>query len=606
MNRPIRLAAIAIFLIPLLLAWAPVGTGEARAASQTNAAATSITFPETGKTVSGKLLTYWQAHGGLAAQGYPITEQMQERSEIDGKTYALQYFERSVLELHPENRPPYDVLPSLLGVFRYRERYPNGAPGQKPNDSPDSIIFPETGKRLGGGFLNYWRENGGLTLYGYPISDEFVEKSDLDGKTYTVQYFERVVFEWHPENKPPYNILLSQLGTARYRARQATPVPPTPTPIPPRKFGIDGQGGLGEGIDTDLLKAQYDAGARVRLVHLGWDVLQPGGPDSWDGRVAQAFQDRINAFVAQGRDVQLVLDLGIHYAPGWAADVDPLVDQFGNTWNARNSMGGVNVYWSPNVRHYVAGYLDRVFRNLDFKGRLWLVRVGPYGGELLYPGRDNGGDGMSFWAFDPAAQSKSPVGGWRPGQASPSGEAERFYNWYVDNLADTFNFFLGEIRKHYQGLVAPVTPGMGVNEHTARRLVERNLVDNWVKTYGTGNYWQRLFADLPRGDKGVVNWCSSLGDASGDDNSPNWWEWSSAKQMSYLAQQNGREIYGENRGRNPFDASGGADERTTARWIFWAMQQFGYRGLMWVNQAQMNDPKYANLDQFRALVNQYR
>ena len=69
MNQLTRLAAIAIFLIPVLLAWAPDRTGEARAASQTNAAATSITFPETGKTVSGKLLTYWQAHGGLAAQG---------------------------------------------------------------------------------------------------------------------------------------------------------------------------------------------------------------------------------------------------------------------------------------------------------------------------------------------------------------------------------------------------------------------------------------------------------------------------------------------------------------------------------------------------------
>jgi hypothetical protein len=43
------------------------------------------------------------------------------------------------------------------------------------------------------------------------------EKSPLDGKTYTVQYFERSVFEYHPENQPPYNVLLSQLGTFRYK-----------------------------------------------------------------------------------------------------------------------------------------------------------------------------------------------------------------------------------------------------------------------------------------------------------------------------------------------------------------------------------------------------
>ncbi|MFL5735444.1 MAG: alpha/beta fold hydrolase, partial [Chloroflexia bacterium] len=36
---------------------------------------------------------------------------------------------------------------------------------------------------------------------------------DLNGKPYTVQYFERAVFELHPENAAPYDVLLSQLGT---------------------------------------------------------------------------------------------------------------------------------------------------------------------------------------------------------------------------------------------------------------------------------------------------------------------------------------------------------------------------------------------------------
>ena len=42
------------------------------------------TFPETGKTVMGKFLAYWNTHGGLAQQGYPISEEMQERSDTDG------------------------------------------------------------------------------------------------------------------------------------------------------------------------------------------------------------------------------------------------------------------------------------------------------------------------------------------------------------------------------------------------------------------------------------------------------------------------------------------------------------------------------------------
>lgn len=196
----------------------------------------SRTFPETGKTVSGRFLEYWNTHGGVAQQGYPISDEIQEKSESDGRTYTVQYFERAVFESHPENKAPNDVLLSLLGVFRYKEKYPDGAPDQKPNNAPGSLLFSETGKRLGGPFLDYWQKNGGLAQQGYPISDEFQEKSDLDGKAYTVQYFERGVFELHPENPRPYDVLLSQLGTFRYNAKygggaaSATQTPVTATP----------------------------------------------------------------------------------------------------------------------------------------------------------------------------------------------------------------------------------------------------------------------------------------------------------------------------------------------------------------------------------------
>jgi polysaccharide biosynthesis protein PslG len=174
------------------------------------------TFPETGKTVRGRFLAYWQSHGGLAQQGYPISEEMQEKSDTDGKVYTVQYFERAVFVLHPENAAPNDVLLSLLGTFLYKQKYPNGAAGQQPNPPAGSVLFKETGHRVGGKFLDYWQSHGELAQQGYPISDEFTEESDLDGKTYRVQYFERAVFELHLENKPPYDVLLSQLGKFRY------------------------------------------------------------------------------------------------------------------------------------------------------------------------------------------------------------------------------------------------------------------------------------------------------------------------------------------------------------------------------------------------------
>src|SRR5262245_41904382 len=100
-------------------------------------------FPETGMRVSGRFLHYWDAHGGLAQQGFPISNEMQEKSNTDGKMYTVQYFERAVFELHPQNAAPYDVLLSLLGSERYRQKYPAGAPGQVVSRDPNARLFPE-------------------------------------------------------------------------------------------------------------------------------------------------------------------------------------------------------------------------------------------------------------------------------------------------------------------------------------------------------------------------------------------------------------------------------------------------------------------------------
>src|SRR5690349_20971708 len=93
------------------------------AASPALARGTSRSFPETGHTVTGRFLDHWTTHGGLAQQGYPISEPMQEQSATHGKNYTVQYFEREVFEAHPENQAPDDVLLSLLGVFLYNQKY---------------------------------------------------------------------------------------------------------------------------------------------------------------------------------------------------------------------------------------------------------------------------------------------------------------------------------------------------------------------------------------------------------------------------------------------------------------------------------------------------
>jgi hypothetical protein len=86
-------------------------------------------FSETGFEVCGRFLTYWYKYGGLPVFGYPVAMPVKETSSADGNEYLVQYFERAVFELHPENQPPYDVLLSQLGRAKYEQLYPNGAVG---------------------------------------------------------------------------------------------------------------------------------------------------------------------------------------------------------------------------------------------------------------------------------------------------------------------------------------------------------------------------------------------------------------------------------------------------------------------------------------------
>ena len=87
----------------------------------------------------------------------------------------------------------------------------------------DCQTFTQTGHQVCGAFLTYWTANGGLAQQGYPVSDPLSEKSDTDGKTYTVQYFERAVFEMHPELPAGSNVLLTLLGAQKYKAKYSAP-----------------------------------------------------------------------------------------------------------------------------------------------------------------------------------------------------------------------------------------------------------------------------------------------------------------------------------------------------------------------------------------------
>ncbi|NWJ44529.1 MAG: exo-alpha-sialidase [Chloroflexi bacterium] len=181
-------------------------------------------FVETQHNLSGMFQKYFYANGGIAQFGFPKTEPFPEVNPSDGQIYIVQYFERNRFEYHPENKgTPYEVQLGLLGVQMSADKRAvgHGAFNRFENQNyPHASYFPETGHNLRNTFKVYWDAKGGLSIYGYPISEEFYEVNPDDGKTYVVQYFERARLEWHPENYDArFGVLLGLLGNALLREK---------------------------------------------------------------------------------------------------------------------------------------------------------------------------------------------------------------------------------------------------------------------------------------------------------------------------------------------------------------------------------------------------
>lgn len=90
-------------------------------------------------------------------------------------------------------------------------------PAQPAQPRSGCVYFSETKHNVCAGFLSYWQKFGGLTSYGLPLTEEFVENG------VTVQYFERARFEWHSGVDPArYDVQLGLLGDEQTAGRQGT------------------------------------------------------------------------------------------------------------------------------------------------------------------------------------------------------------------------------------------------------------------------------------------------------------------------------------------------------------------------------------------------
>jgi LPXTG-site transpeptidase (sortase) family protein len=163
---------------------------------------------ETPYCAENAFLDFWRNNGGLEILGFPISQPF-----VDNRGLIVQFYERVIMEWHPEsNDPRYQVLLTLLGNDLVANR-PEGNTPPAACDATPCYLFNETNHTLRGAFYNYWTANGGLAVFGFPKTEQFVEVNQADGKPYIVQYFERNRFELHPENAGTrYEVLLGLLG----------------------------------------------------------------------------------------------------------------------------------------------------------------------------------------------------------------------------------------------------------------------------------------------------------------------------------------------------------------------------------------------------------
>ncbi len=314
-------------------------------------------FEETGFCIAGRIRDFWEENGGLSVFGYPKTPQREEM--IEGKPYQVQWFERNRLELHPENEPPYDVLLGRLGAEEVEAIIAAGTTlPQKQEPQDGCLYFEETGWNVCDAILDVFRSGGiesdgalglsvedNLALFGQPLTP--IIKRNLGGTHYEVQLFERARFELHPENEPPYHVLLGLMGDEKLAATSDTSTTATPTDTgdfaTAKQHNEQGKSLIQEGKYAQAIEAYTQA-----------IELQPN--------YAEAYNNRGLAYAMQAHHERAIAEYtqAIAHYPDYAEAYNNL----GNTYYALGDLNSAIESYTQAIAHY-ADYAE-AYNNRGF------------------------------------------------------------------------------------------------------------------------------------------------------------------------------------------------------------------------------------------------
>ena len=148
---------------------------------------------ETGHYVQGDFKDVWTdpTKNSPFFYGNPLSEQFQEYDYSSKITKTVQFFERVKFE----STRPNEVKLAPLGREAVEGKF--FPPGRFIQTTAVQQYFAETKHTLRGAFFEFYQKNGALGRFGFPLSEEFTDKTG-DGKDVVYQYFERVKLSFDP------------------------------------------------------------------------------------------------------------------------------------------------------------------------------------------------------------------------------------------------------------------------------------------------------------------------------------------------------------------------------------------------------------------------
>lgn len=164
-------------------------------------------YSETGHTLDAEFVEYFDNHGGLGILGFPITDAF-----VDYWTgLVIQYTQNGRMELFPDpTSDDMQVRLKELGILFVGDRALEVADPLSIRSNADCEFYSLTGHSICFMFLDFYHENGGPELFGYPVSEFTIENDRL------VQYFQGFRLDWYPENLPGQQVLAAPLGRVHF------------------------------------------------------------------------------------------------------------------------------------------------------------------------------------------------------------------------------------------------------------------------------------------------------------------------------------------------------------------------------------------------------